>query len=142
MIKGLQRLTGNTFEDNRGIIHEIFKNFLINSVTHTSSKPNTLRGVHVQEWNKIIYVARGRVLAGFYDPRTKEKMLVAVGAGEAWYVPKGIGNSYLVTGKENAEYFYFNTENYDESKTHTISYKIFDWPGKPIVSKKDKEASI
>lgn len=141
MIKGIERINGNTFEDQRGIIHEIFKNFSIRSVTHTSSKPNSLRGIHVQDWNKIVYLARGKVLVGFYNPKTKEKIQVNMGAGEAYYVPKGMGNSYLVIGKENADYFYFNTEDYDPTKMYTISYKNFDWPVKnPIISKKDKEA--
>lgn len=139
MIKGIQKIEGNMFTDNRGIIHEVFKDFLVSSVTHTTAIKNSLRGVHIQEWNKIIYVARGKVLAGFYNPRTKEKIQVTIQSGEGYFVEKGIGNSYLAL--EDTEYFYFNTENYNEKKTSTVSYKIFDWPIKnPIISKKDENA--
>lgn len=133
-------MEGNTFKDNRGVIHEVFKDFSVRSVTHTTAKKNTLRGIHVQDWNKIIYLAKGKVLAGFYNPVTKEKLQITLNQGEAYYVAKGIGNSYLAL--EESEYFYFNTENYDESRTRTISLKIFEWPGKPIISKKDNEVQI
>jgi len=138
LIKGVQKITGNTFEDNRGIIHEVFKNYSIRSVTHTSSVKNSLRGVHIQDWNKIVYLAKGKIIAGFYNPMTKQKQQFPMQAGEAYLVEKGIGNSYYVL--EDAEYFYFNTEDYDVSKTRTVSYKMFDWPDNPIVSKKDEEA--
>lgn len=139
MLKGLQKIDGNTFMDNRGIIHEVFKDFLIKSVTHTHSVKDTLRGIHIQDFNRIVYIVYGQVLAGFYDPRTKEKLQVPMHEGEAYFVPKGIGNSYLAL--TDVDYLYFNTENYDGTKLYTVSYKVFDWPiTNPIVSKKDKEA--
>lgn len=137
MIKGIQKFEGSTFEDNRGVIHEIFKDFLVKSVTHTTARKNSLRGIHVQDWNKIVYLAKGKILVGFYDPKTKQKVQIPMLKGEAYFIPKGIGNSYLAL--EDSEYFYFNTDNYDESRTYTISYKIFDWGIRnPIVSQKDE----
>lgn len=139
MIKGVQRIIGNTFSDNRGVIHEIFKSYSIRSVTHTTALKDTLRGIHIQEWNKIIYVAKGKVLAGFYNESTGQKIQITIVAGEAYLIDKGVGNSYLAL--EDTEYFYFNTEDYDESRTKTVSYKKFDWPvKKPIISKKDEGA--
>lgn len=140
MIKGIQKIEGNIFMDNRGTIHEIFKSYAVQSVTHTTALKNTLRGIHMQEWNRIIYVARGKILAGFYNESTGQKVQIPMGKGDAYLVDKGIGNSYLAL--EDTEYFYFNTEDYDESKTRTVSYKKFEWPvKKPIVSKKDEEAT-
>lgn len=144
MIKGLYKLETFKFSDKRGTIQEVFKNFNIKSVTHTHSFHKSLRGVHVQGWDKIVYLASGGVRAIFYDDRKDsetygEKEVVVMFPGDAYFIPKGVGNSYLCLS--DVDYFYFNTEDYDEKKTYTISYKKFDWPiEKPIVSKKDENA--
>ncbi len=144
MIQGLKRLKTEEFKDGRGIITEIFKSFPVKSVTHTVSLPQTLRGIHVQGWDKIIYVATGLVYAGFYDDRKKSKTYqeieqIVIEPGQAYFIPKGVGNSFLVVGTQAVNYFYFNKENYDSKKMYGISYKKMTWPlGKKIMSKKDK----
>lgn len=144
-IKGVRKIDTFTFSDERGTIREIFKNFPIVSVTHTHSFENVLRGIHVQDWDKVIYLATGGVHAVFYDDRKDSQtygkhMEVTMFPGDAYFIPRGVGNSYFVIDK-TADYFYFNTEEYDEDRTYTISYKKVNWPiTNPVVSKKDENA--
>ena len=144
MIKGVKEIKGFTFADNRGTISE-YNGFKVKSITHTVSLPNTLRGIHVQGWDKVVYVARGSVYTILYDDRKdsptykeSEEFLMT----GAYFIPKGVGNSYCVLQDEPVHYFYFNAEDYDKKKTYTISYKKFKWPIKnPIVSKQDEKVA-
>lgn len=144
MIQGLKKLKTFNFSDERGTIREIFKNFPIVSVTHTHNYQKAFRGIHVQDWDKVVYLATGGVYAIFYDDRKdsdtyKISVKVTMFPGDAYLIPKGVGNSYMVMS-DTADYFYFNTEEYDEKRTYTISYKNFPWPSKDlIISKKDEE---
>lgn len=143
MIQGLKQLKLETHVDKRGSINEIFKSFIIKSVTHTLSLPETLRGIHVQGWDKVIYVAKGTVYAQFLDDRKdsksyKETESFLIPPGQAYFVPSGVGNSYCVIGEEPVHYFYFNTENYNRKKMYILSYKKLKWPYKPIVSEQDE----
>jgi dTDP-4-dehydrorhamnose 3,5-epimerase-like enzyme len=143
MINGVKEMKGFTFEDQRGKIQEL-NGFPVASITHTLSYPKTLRGLHVQLWDKVIYIASGKVYAIFLDTRkdsptygeTEEHTLAA---GKAYFIPKGVANSYCVLGDELVNYLYFHSEQYDESKTFGINYKQFNYPiNNPIVSEKDK----
>jgi dTDP-4-dehydrorhamnose 3,5-epimerase len=71
-------------------------------VNHSRSTKNTLRGIHVAPWNKIIYVPHGKVQSVIVDCRKdsptfgKYKSVVLGEENRSCvFVPKGCGNSYL-----------------------------------------------
>lgn len=145
MIKGLRALKPTwIFDDERGDITELFNNANVKSVTHTRSKHRVLRGIHIQGWDRIVYPASGHVYSLFVDARKdsptygQSVSYTDVAGGRAYFVPKGVGNSYCVVGHEHINYFYFNFENFDAKQTRTISYRPYPYPVKaPIVSKDD-----
>ena len=70
-IKDLLQISLPVFPDDRGFFKEVFrlsgveqalsKPFLAKQVSHARSVKNTLRGIHVASWNKIVYVVKGKV---------------------------------------------------------------------------------
>lgn len=153
-ISGVRILKQPKFKDKRGVITELFRDYFVRSVTHTVSLPKTLRGLHVQEWDKFVYPANGEIFIVLVDMRKysptylkKDKILMKDKNRGPIFIPKGVANSYLVTGRKPVDYFYFNSSNYDEKETTTINYNspklAITWPiKKPIVSLKDKNAPI
>lgn len=143
-ILGLKKIQPFKFSDKRGDILEVSSGFTVKAITHTRSYPKSFRGIHVQGWDKIVYLASGGVHALFVDDRkgseTYGKVLeTTMFAGDAYFVPKGVGNSYFVADSSPVDYFYFNSEEYDAKKTYTIPYKFhWDLPEDTIISTKDK----
>ncbi len=142
-IKGVKEINGFYFEDKRGKIHELI-GFPVVSITHTISVPRSLRGLHVQLWDKVIYVASGSIYTILVDarknsPTYKVKEEFLMDSQKAYFIPKGVANSYCVIGNKPVNYFYFNSEKYNEKKTFGINYNLFSYPVKnPIVSEKDR----
>jgi dTDP-4-dehydrorhamnose 3,5-epimerase len=70
-IPGLVLIKRPTNEDDRGFFREPARireieevtgiKFNVAQMNHSRSSKNTLRGIHVAPWNKLIYVTRGRV---------------------------------------------------------------------------------
>lgn len=136
MIKGLYALEPtHKFADERGTITELFSDYPIKAVTHTISKPGVLRGVHIQGWDRIVYPATGRALCLFVDCRKYsatygqvKKFFCDNSWRRAFSIPAGVGNYYCVLGSKPVDYFYFNLEEFDASKSFTISYKPYGCP--------------
>ncbi len=146
MINGVKKIKGFSFKDKRGTINEL-NGFKVKSITHTNSLPNSLRGLHMQGWDKVVYVASGEVYTILLDTRKRSKtykktMKFVMKAGQGLFIPKGVANSYYVMGNEPVNYLYFNSQEYDVKKTKGLNYKLFVYPGNnPIVSEKDENNS-
>ncbi len=162
-IPGLLIYQREVFEDNRGFFHEIVelrdlekvlgKNINVVQSNHARSKPNVIRGFHSEPWEKIIYVAKGQVMAAVVDFRIDSPAFgkaVKINLGDdnrnTVYLPLGMGNSFCVTGTDDAEYFYMITNYFEGKPTPAVSYndpvitkQFGGWPiQNPIVSEKDQ----
>ena len=114
-------------------------------IAHTKSKPNVLRGFHLQLWDKFVYPAVGNVTVCFYDIREDS---VSYGIMEKFeindknrcviYIPSGVAHLYLT--HNNTDYFYFHCHEYEEKKTYGFSWRESGLEGKFIISQKDKKA--
>lgn len=159
-IQGLLVLERPTHIDDRGFFREIFHldeiekelNISIKGVqmNHAYSKPSVLRGVHAENWNKIIYPVNGEVFIAIVDIRVDsptfgkvETFTINDQNRAALFVSKGLANSYYILGPNPVDYIYLVDAYYDGTDTRAIAWDDPDlginWPVKdPIISERDK----
>lgn len=159
-IEGLLILKRPKYEDERGFFREIFHideiektlgiEFKGIQMNHSHSNPKALRGIHAENWNKIIYPVNGEVFVAIVDIRpdspTFGKFETFVTNHEnriALFVSKGLANSYCITGTQSADYIYLVDAYYDGTDQRAIAFDDPDlnikWPiENPIISQKDK----
>lgn len=159
-IQGILQFSMPVHEDDRGFFKEVvriseirkhFPDFDIKQINHSRSSKNTLRGIHIAPWNKLIYVSRGRVQCVILDCRKdsptfgKHKSFVI---GEenrsSIFVPAGLGNSYLVLS-EDADYTYFTDEEWAPGREKEVLWNDpklnIDWENKDNLSLSQRDQS-
>lgn len=161
-MKGLLRISLPTIRDERGFFEEMVrfneiekllgKQFLAKQVNHARSIKNTLRGVHIAPWNKIIYVMRGEIQVVAVDCRKDsttfgkhESIILGDENRSCVFIPAGYGNSYLVLSDE-ADYVYITDQEWTPNKETDIIWNDKDlkinWQleGEPFLSERDRRA--
>ena len=130
-INGVFQFASPTHLDDRGFFKEVLrisevnnnsKDFSIGQINHSRSSKNTLRGIHIAPWNKIIYVPRGKVQCVIVDCRKDsptlgkhQSFVIGEDNRSCVFVPAGCGNSYLVLS-EDADYIYFTDREWKLEK--------------------------
>ena len=160
-ISGLLILERPIFEDERGFFRELFHKDELEKISgmrfdgvqmnHSHSLPKVLRGIHAEEWNKIIYPVSGEAFMAIVDVRMKSPTFAKVETFEindenrfGLFISKGLANSLCVIGEQSVDYIYLVDAYWDGTDTRAIAWddpdlKI-DWPIKnPIISKRDKD---
>lgn len=159
-IEGLLILKQPKHADERGYFQEIFHlnevekvlniQFKVVQMNHALSYPKVLRGIHAEDWNKIICPVSGEVFIAIVDIRPEsatfgkyETFTINDENRIALFVSKGLANSYCVTSDLPVDYIYLVDSYYDGSDTRAISFDDpdveIDWPIKdPIISERDK----
>ena len=163
-IPGLLVIERPTHRDFRGFFHEIFRQNELEKVAgikfnpvqlnHAVSVSRVIRAIHTEGWNKLVYPATGKMFAAIVDVRPESKTFGRVetftfdntrkdSPHKALFLPKGMGNSVCVIGKEPVHYFYIVDEYWDDKKAAGIAWDdpdlAIDWPVKnPIISERDK----
>lgn len=159
-IAGLLILKRPTHEDDRGFFREIFHMDEIESLldiqfkgvqmNHAYSKPKVLRGIHGENWNKIVYPVNGEVFIAIVDIRIDsstfgkvETFIINDQNRIALFISKGLANSYCIIGDMAVDYIYLVDAYWDGSDTRAIAWDDPDlqieWPIKnPIISQRDK----
>lgn len=159
-IPGLLILERPIFSDERGFFRELFHKDELEKITgskfdgvqmnHSHSLPGVIRGIHAEEWNKIIYPVCGQVFIAVVDIRPDsptfakvETFLVGDDNRIGLFIPKGLANSFCVTGDKIVDYIYLADAYWDGSDTRAIAWDDPDlninWPVKnPIISERDK----
>jgi len=160
-IPGLLVIKRPIFKDERGYFKEIVRNvhltkerggkeFEFRQWSHAVSLPGVIRGLHTENWNKIVYPVTGKMFSAFVDTRPESESFGKVVTmnfspedQKAIFIPKGVANSVCVNGKETVHYLYVVDDYYDSSDTTAIAWDDPDiginWPVKnPIVSDRDK----
>ena len=113
-----------------------------------NKKKGTIRGIHVEPWDKLVSVASGKVFGGWVDMRegNKNKVVsIEIDENMAIFVPRGVGNSYQ-TLEDNTVYSYLVNEHWRPGGEYS-SVNLFDkeinipWPipeSESIISEKDQ----
>lgn len=159
-IPGLLVLERPTNEDKRGFFREIFRldelekalgyRFKPIQANHSKSEPRVLRGLHAENWNKLVYPLTGKVFVAIVDIRPPsltfgkvEQFVFDDSNRSALFIPKGLANSICVIGDSDVNYIYLVDSYYDGTDTRAIAYNDPDlninWPIKdPLISDRDK----
>ncbi len=159
-IEGLLKLDRPVFKDERGFFREVFhldeleevlgKEFKGIQWNHSNSKAGVLRGLHAENWNKLVYPVTGDVFVALVDIREDSKTFGKVVTFTfndenrcALYIPQGLANSFYVLGPDEANYLYLVDKYYDGTDTKAVAWNdpdlAIDWPNKnPIISERDK----
>lgn len=159
-IEGLLILKRPIHKDSRGFFREIFHideiektldiEFKGVQMNHAFSSPKVLRGIHAENWNKIICPVNGQVFVAIVDIRVDspsfskvETFVINDENRIALFVSKGLANSYCVLGEKGVDYIYLVDAYYDGIDQRAIAFDDpdlgIDWPIKdPIISERDK----
>ena len=159
-IEGLLVLKRPIHKDDRGFFREIFlieekeKTLGIElegvQMNHAHSAPKVLRGIHAENWNKIISPVNGQVFVAIVDIRPHSSTFGKVETFTindenriALFVSKGLANSYCITSESAVDYVYLVDSYYDGSDQRAVAFDDQDlainWPIKdPIISERDK----
>lgn len=146
------------FGDDRGFFRELYRKsdldkrlgFEFNPVqtNHSRSQINTLRGIHIAPWHKLVSVYRGSVQQVVVDVRPGSPTFsqhISINLGEdnfrSVFIPSGMGNAFAVTS-EAADYCYLTTDYWSVGAETYVNYNDPDlaipWQtSTPIVSKDD-----
>jgi len=160
-IQGLYVIARPAFPDERGFFKEVFRknefqketkiNFSPLQWNHSLSLPGVIRGLHAENWNKLVYPVTGSIFIAIVDIRPKSKTFAKVETftltsknRHALYISKGLANSICVIGDQPVNYLYLVDAYYDGSDTRAIAYNDPDlnitWPIKnPLISQRDKD---
>lgn len=159
-IEGLLEIQRPTFVDGRGFFRESARireieeaaglKFNVVQMNHARSTKNTLRGIHIAPWNKLIYVTSGKVKAVIVDLRPDsptfgkhESFVIGDENKSSIFIPKGLGNSYLVLS-DQADYTYLTDEEWSAGREISVAWNdpdlAIDWrlEGEAVISEKDK----
>ncbi len=159
-IPGLLILKRPISFDERGFFRELFHKDELEKVSgikfegvqmnHSHSKPKVIRGIHAEQWNKIIYPVSGAVFIAIVDLRIDS---LTFGKVETFnindknrvglFIPNGLANSLCVIGEVAVDYIYLVDRYWDGSDTRAIAWNDpdlnIDWPIKdPLISERDK----
>lgn len=154
-IPGLYYINTQVHTDDRGFYREVALIPDLNSVlsekfepkqfNHSNSNTNVARGVHAENWNKLVTVTHGACLCVLCDirpdsPTFLKKEYILLGFGEnnplpgAIFITQGIGNSFL-TLEGPSDYIYAVDSLYrDRNTSGDTAISLFDedlainWP--------------
>ena len=82
-IDGLYFIAHTKHHDDRGFFAEIMRipeleevaqaDFRIKQVNHARSETNVVRGIHAEDWNKLVFVTSGLAFCAICDVRPQSK---------------------------------------------------------------------
>jgi dTDP-4-dehydrorhamnose 3,5-epimerase len=157
-IHGLWIFERPDHKDERGFFREAFraseleeaigKQMRFVQMNHSRSVRGVLRGLHAENWEKLVYVPHGEVFTAVADIRPESLTFGQVQSfrlgsdnGLTLFLPRGVAHGYCVLSN-SADYMYQVTEYYDGSDTRAIAWDDPDlgvsWPlAEPILSERD-----
>ncbi len=160
-LEGLLIIERPTIGDERGFFRESFrlneleeargKPTLFVQENHSRSRRGVLRGLHPENWEKLVYVPRGEVFTAVADVRLDSPTFGQIETftlGESnrckIFIPRGLAHGFCVLSEE-ADYVYQVTAYYDGSDTSAVAWNDPDlavpWPiANPTLSERDKHA--
>ena len=158
-LEGLWIFERPTHADERGFFREAFRASELRDalghdvqfvqVNHSRSRRHVLRGLHAENWSKLVYVPNGDVFTVLADLRPASPSFGQIATfhlGEATglslFVPAGLAHGYCVLS-ESADYVYQVTAYYDGTDTSAVAWDDADlavpWPvADPILSERDR----
>ena len=168
-IDGLYFIAHKKHRDDRGFFAEILRineledvakvDFRIKQVNHARSEKNVVRGIHAEDWNKLVFVTSGLAFCAICDVRPQsatfgKKEYFMMGIHEkaldgSLYIPARLGNSVCVL-EGPVDYIYCVDRLYKErDPAGDTAISLFDpdlaveWPigrEEMIISERDRNS--
>jgi dTDP-4-dehydrorhamnose 3,5-epimerase len=160
-LAGLLIIERPTMGDERGFFRESFRMNELDEArgeptlfvqeNHSRSQRGVLRGLHPENWDKLVYVPHGEVFTALADVRPDSPTFGLIDTfqlGETnrckLFIPRGLAHGFCVLSDE-ADYIYQVTAYYDGTDTRAVAWNDPDlavpWPiSDPILSERDKTA--
>jgi len=157
-LAGVFIISRPVFKDDRGFFRETFRKadlevklgFTFEPVqqNHSRSSKETLRGIHIAPWHKLVTCTNGLVQQVVVDTRPESETFgefISVALGEdnfkSVFIPAGCGNAFLVLS-DHADYNYLTTEYWSAGKEKEVAWNDetigIDWQtSSPVLSEKD-----
>lgn len=169
-IDGMYYIAHTKHRDDRGFFAEILRineledaagiDFKIKQVNHARSEKNVVRGIHAEDWNKLVFVTSGLAFCAICDVRptsatfgNKEYFLMGVhdeALNGSLYIPAGLGNSVCIL-EGPVDYIYCVDRLYKErDPAGDVAISLFDpdlaveWPidkAEMIISERDRNST-
>lgn len=159
-ISGVFIIERPTFGDDRGFFRELYRKSDLDSrigfpfepvqTNHSRSQLNSLRGVHIAPYHKLVTVYNGTVQQVVVDVRPESPTFgqyISINLGEgnfrSVFIPAGLGNAFVVTS-DVADYCYLTTDYWAPGVETYVNYLDSDlsieWQtSTPIVSEADSK---
>jgi dTDP-4-dehydrorhamnose 3,5-epimerase len=160
-LEGLLIIERPTIGDERGFFRESFRMNELDDArgeptlfvqeNHSRSRRGVLRGLHPENWDKLVYVPRGEVFTALADVRPESSTFgqidtFVLGETNRWklFIPRGLAHGFCVLSEE-ADYVYQVTAYYDGTDTRAVAWNDPDlavpWPIEdPTISERDRNA--
>ncbi|MEI6532969.1 MAG: dTDP-4-dehydrorhamnose 3,5-epimerase family protein [Candidatus Roizmanbacteria bacterium] len=169
-IEGLYYIPIQSHQDDRGFFRTISLipdlnttlniHFTVKQINHARSNQNVTRGIHAENWNKLVTIISGKALCILADvrphsPTYKNVEYFKLGIGNdvdqaSLFITKNIGNSVSVL-EGPVDYLYAVDQLYSErDTTGDKAISLFDqelniqWPiprDQMIISERDKNST-
>jgi len=161
VLAGVWAFERRIFPDKRGFFREAYRLDEVAAavnrplqfvqMNHSRSSRDTLRGLHAENWDKLVYVSAGEVFTALADVRPDsptfgqvETFRLGVEPSLTVFIPAGVAHGYCVVS-DAADYIYQVTAYYDGSDRTAIAWNDPDlavpWPVRePILSERDLQA--
>jgi dTDP-4-dehydrorhamnose 3,5-epimerase len=159
VIDGLWIFEPPEHADQRGFFREAFRISELDEalgrhvpfvqMNHSRSFHAVLRGLHAENWEKLVYVPYGEVFTAVADIRPESPSFGQVqtfrlggDSGLTLFLPRGLAHGYCVLSR-SADYTYQVSAYYDGSDTRAVAWDDPDlqvpWPiASPILSERDQ----
>jgi dTDP-4-dehydrorhamnose 3,5-epimerase-like enzyme len=130
------------FSDKRGTLIFPIKNLSFNAKECTVSvnKKNVFRGIHINNFEKLVTCIQGKILDIIINIETGEIKYYNLLPGDQITVPKNHGHSFLSLEENSILIYHFN-EIFDNNSTKFLHYSNFNLklPDNIIISDKDNK---
>lgn len=153
-IEGLYFIPHKHFPDERGFYSELTRTpeidaltgeiFIAKQFNQSRSIQNVIRGIHAEDWNKLVTVTNGLCFCALVDLRKNSPTFgkhetLAIGTAQgalkgSLYISRGIGNSFCVV-QGPVDYVYAVDSLWSErDKSKDVAINLFDpelnieWP--------------
>ena len=139
------------FHDDRGFFQEICRypdTIYVQQLNWSFSKQDTIRGLHISDFNKFVTCITGKIYDVVVDMRKDsstylKQAIVTLEPNEpiSLYIPSGCAHGFMAIVDSNV--VYLQSDTYKPKNETGMHYSYVDWP-KPtlnyILSNKDEKA--
>ena len=134
----MEEIKHNSFKDSRGTLIFPIKNFNFEAKECTVSinKKNVFRGIHINNFEKLVTCIQGKILDIIINIETGDVKYYTLFPGDQIVVPRNYGHSFLSLEENSILLYHFNGVFNEATFIHYSHFNI-KLPENVIISDKD-----